>query len=175
MSIVALNNGRAVTRVSAMVFLPWILFFPVTMAPAADSKEKVTIGEIENVVILPWGVKMPARIDTGAKMTSLDARDIKVRKGIVTFKLRPRYGSKEFTLPVAYQRFYRSSVGREKRPVVMMEICLGSHRRKILVNLSDRTKLRFPILIGRNVLNEHFLVDVSQKNLVEPDCKGERN
>lgn len=175
MSKVVFGNGTVIRQISVVVFLPWILFFPVTMILAADSKEKITIGEIENVVILPWGVKMPARIDTGAKMTSLDARDIKVRKGMVTFRLRPRYGSRQFTLPVAYQRFYRSSVGREKRPVVLMEICLGSHRRKVLVNLSDRTNLRFPFLIGRNVLNEHFLVDVSQKNLHEPHCKGGQN
>jgi hypothetical protein len=41
-----------------------MLGFPFFMAGMAHA-EKVTIGEVEDVVLLPWGVKNPA-VDTGA-------------------------------------------------------------------------------------------------------------
>ncbi len=37
------------------------------LAPeAVDAKGKIIIGSIEDVILFPWGVRLPARIDTGA-------------------------------------------------------------------------------------------------------------
>jgi len=32
-------------------------------------------------------------------------------------------------------------------------------------SLSDRSDMRYPVLIGRALLNRHFIVDVSRKNV----------
>lgn len=37
----------------------------------ADAEEKIAIGLLEDMILLPWGVKLPARIDTGAATSSL--------------------------------------------------------------------------------------------------------
>ena len=58
----------------------------------ARAEEKVTIGTIEDVLLLPWEVKLPARIDTGAAKSSLDARELKVEEDRVEFKLPRKYG-----------------------------------------------------------------------------------
>ena len=47
---------------------------------ATWASEKVTIGAIENMTLLPWGVTIPVRIDTGAATSSLDVCDLIVRQ-----------------------------------------------------------------------------------------------
>jgi len=40
-----------------------------------------------------------------------------------------------------------------------MEICVGPKRFPIRINLNDRSKMKYPVIIGRNVLKEGFAVD----------------
>src|SRR5512134_1945219 len=61
---------------------------------------KVTLGVVEDVILSPWGISFPARIDTGADLSSLDARDIVVRQNIVEFRLGPHYGRQRLQLPI---------------------------------------------------------------------------
>ncbi len=48
------------TTLLAVIFLIGSAVVPV------EAKGKVRLGAVENGVLLPWGVLMPARIDTGA-------------------------------------------------------------------------------------------------------------
>ncbi|WP_191864278.1 RimK/LysX family protein, partial [Pseudomonas viridiflava] len=41
-----------------------------------------------------------------------------------------------------------------KRPVVDMELCLGSKKRTVEVNLVDRSHFNYPLLIGAKALRE---------------------
>ena len=43
------------------------------------AQERITIGLVEEIILLPWGVKIPARIDTGAAVSSLDVRGLTVK------------------------------------------------------------------------------------------------
>ena len=58
----------------------------------ANAGEKITIGEVEDVILMPWGVRLPVRIDTGAVTSSLDARGLKVKNNMAEFKLPKKYG-----------------------------------------------------------------------------------
>ena len=42
------------------IMLPLFLFTPIRV----NTEEKIAIGLVEDVILLPWGVKLPARIDT---------------------------------------------------------------------------------------------------------------
>ena len=42
---------------------------------------------------------------------------------------------------------------------------IGGRKIKMLMNLSDRSKNDFPVLIGRRSISRKFLVDVSKKNV----------
>lgn len=133
---------------------------------------KVTLGVVEDVVLRPWGISFPARIDTGADLSSLDARDIVVRNNIAEFKLGKRYGGLQLQVPVVDWRHIQTSMGIEKRPVVVMLICLGSKLLRTPVTLKDRSEMMYPFLVGRSALNGVFLVDSSQSNTAQPVCSA---
>lgn len=139
----------------------------------AAEGEKIHIGLVEDVVLLPWKIKLPARIDTGAALSSLDARDIKIENNMVSFKLPPRYKGLQLTLPIADQKSIRSADARERRPVVEIELCIGPKHFRALVTLNDRSKVRYPLLIGRNILEERFVIDCMKSNCAPPSCPEE--
>jgi hypothetical protein len=134
------------------------------------ANEKVVVGEVEDVILLPWGVKLPARIDTGAALSSLDARDLKVEGGFAEFKLAKKYGGLKLRLPVVDWLTIRSSEASEDRPIVEVEFCIGSKRVRTKVNLNDRSTVRYPVLIGRNTLRDNFVVDCTQERCAPPSC-----
>jgi hypothetical protein len=136
----------------------------------AETKEKITVGETEEVVLFPWKIKMPARIDTGATRSCLDARDIRIDGGMVEFRLPGQYGGKLLRAPLKGRRNVRSAHGLTKRAVVEIEICIGSRRFLTTVNLADRSSMEHPFLIGRNILANGFIVDVSRSNMLPPAC-----
>jgi len=144
-------------------------------AGTVDAAEKVTIGAVEDVILLPWNVTLPARIDTGALTSSLDARELTVRDNKALFRLRNEYGSLRLSLPIIEWRYIRSAIGEERRPVVEMEICLGRKRFRTQVTLKDRSRVKYPFLVGRRALQEHFLVDVSRSNVFPPSCPEARS
>jgi len=144
-----------------------LIFFAIGTAVAG---ERITIGEVEDVVLLPWGIKLPARIDTGAATSSLDARDLKVRNNMVEFKLAKKYGSLRLRLPVLEWQSIRSADFRERRPVVEVTLCMGSKLIRTHVTLNDRSMVKYPLIVGRNILKENFIVDCTRTNCLQPSC-----
>jgi hypothetical protein len=76
---------------------------------------KITLGVVEDVVVSPWGLSFPARIDTGADLSSLDARDLVVRNNVAEFKLGKRWGGRRVQLPVTEWRHIQTAMGVEKK------------------------------------------------------------
>lgn len=142
----------------------------VTTGAARAATELVIIGEVEEVQLLPVGVVLPARIDTGAAETSLAARELKVKRRVATFRLPPEYDGALLSFPLRHWVRVRSNLGLERRPVVEMQLCVGSKRIRTLVNLDDRQGLHFPLLIGRDTLGGNFLVDVQRSRTQAPHC-----
>jgi hypothetical protein len=148
-----------------------ILFTFLLLTPVISSAEgKIRIGLVEDVILLPWGVKIPARIDTGAATSSLDARELKIHDNIAEFKLPQKYGGARLTLPVVGWKTIRSAESRERRPVVQMELCVGPKRLLIQVNLNDRSMVKYPLILGRNVLKNNFVVDCMHQHCLPPSC-----
>jgi hypothetical protein len=129
-----------------------------------------TVGAVEEVILTPWGVTFPARIDTGADLSSLDARDLVVRNNVAEFKLGRRWGSRRIQLPIVEWRHIQTASGTEKRPVVEISICLGSKVFRTPVTLKDRSQMLYPFLVGRTALSGKFLVDTSRSKAVRPTC-----
>lgn len=133
---------------------------------------KITLGAVEDVILRPWGVSFPARIDTGADLSSLDARDILVRDDVVAFKLGKRYGGLQLELPVVEWRHIQTATGTEIRPVVEISLCLGPKLFHTLATLKDRSEMLYPFLVGRSALKGIFLVDPSRTRAVQPTCSA---
>lgn len=135
-----------------------------------ETREKITIGAVEEIVLFPWKIKMPARIDTGAARSCLDARDIRIDGNMVEFRISDQYGGKILRAPLKGRCRVRSAHGLTKRAVVEIEICIGSRRFLTTVNLVDRSGMEYPFLIGRNILAQGFIVDISRSNILPPKC-----
>lgn len=158
----------------AVIVCAFMVFFMCGNAVGAE--EKITIGLVEEIILVPWGVKLPARIDTGAAMSSLDARDIVVKGDIVEFKLPKKYGGMQLRLPIVGWKTVRSAEARDRRPVVMMEFCLGSKLLRTQINLNDRSQVKYPFLVGRNAIKEDFIVDCMKVRCAPPTCpEGKTN
>ncbi len=132
--------------------------------------EKMTIGEVEDVILMPWRVKLPARIDTGAATSSLDARELIVKDNMAEFRLPKMYGGLRLRLPVVEWQKIRSADFRERRPVVEITFCIGPKLIRTQVTLNNRATVTYPLIIGRNVLKDKFVVDCIRSNCLPPSC-----
>jgi hypothetical protein len=134
-----------------------------------------TIGRVETVDLPGLDLEeIEAKIDTGAYTSSLHCHHIeRFEKGsehFVRFNLldpeHPAYNEKLFELPVFDQREVKSSNGqKEARIFIKTSIEFFGKQFKIELSLTDRSEMKFPLLIGRKFLTNKFVVDVSKKNL----------
>lgn len=115
-----------------------------------------------------------AKIDTGAYTTSIHCNNVKTKKvrdkEYVIFDLldpsHPDYNNKEFKLPIHKIKKVKNSFGHsEKRFLIKTDIVIFGEKTEIEMSLSDRTKMQYPVLIGRKLLDKKFIVDVSKYNL----------
>lgn len=133
--------------------------------------EKQIIGATEYVDFGRRAVKVPAKIDTGADSSAVWASKIRVDKdGVLKFALfgegSPYYNGKIFKRTDYSVAKVRSTTGHEEiRFRTHFKIRIGGRKVKILMNLSDRSKNEFPVLIGRRSISGKFLVDVSQRKV----------
>lgn len=141
------------------------------------AKELKTIGWIEQVAINNSGLKLVAKIDTGATSSSINAKIIKKFKrdgqNWVRFRLKNKKGKsivleKKVVRTVKIKRKLALSL---KRPVILLGVCLGKVYRERQVNLSNRKNFNYEMLIGRNYLEDYFLVDSSRTFTVSPACE----
>jgi len=114
------------------------------------------------------------KIDTGAYNSSIHCHNIKEinnkGKAAIQFNLLDpehiEYNEKKIISYNFELKKVKSSNGiEEERYAIKSNIILFGKKHKVLFTLTDRTDMRYPILIGRNLLRKKFLVDVSKKNL----------
>jgi len=153
--------------------IPLLALLIMGVTGAVDAQEKVTIGLVEDVVLMPWKIRLPARIDTGAAVSSLDARSLKVIDNEVEFVLPSKYGGQKIRLPIAGWHTVRSAEAKERRPIIEIELCVGPKLIRTKVNLNDRSQMKYPFLLGRNILTENFVVDCDRNNCAPPNCLEE--
>jgi hypothetical protein len=136
-----------------------------------ENKEaaKLIIGSVEKVRIIPGDIVLNARIDTGAKTCSLgvDSYQIINEDGIEWLEMTLN-GQKSKHKLVKYTQIKQH--GREplKRPVILLRLIIGDISESVQVTLADRSKFKYQLLIGRNLLHDRFIVDVSKKYATMP-------
>ena len=63
------------------------------------------------------------------------------------------------------------SGGKQARMVIELDMCLGPIKKRVPVNLIDRSHFKFQLLIGRSFLEPDLLVDSSKTYAVTPRCR----
>lgn len=138
------------------------------------SKEKQLIGRREQIAFPELGIyDITAKVDTGAYTTALHCHDIYEKNGVLYFKLldpsHPDYNQQEQTFKDFTQKEIKNSFGEvEKRYIIKTTIKIGRRRIKSVISLTDRGNMRYPVLIGRKLLKNRYIVDVALLNNIPP-------
>lgn len=109
-------------------------------------EQRIILGSVESVAITVDGraESMPARIDTGAERSSIDLA--------LADKLQLQLEDKT--------KLIRSAQGRSRRPMAFVEISIANQRLKSKFTLSDRSRMKYKVLIGHDILKQgNFLID----------------
>lgn len=138
-------------------------------------RTKTIIGRNEKVSFPELGIEnIEAKIDTGAYSTAIHTHKIWVEeideKETLFFELFDPVHENYRDLIIKTTNFFRkkvrSSNGRiEKRFIIRTPMTLGGKKRQTHLSLTNREKMKYPILVGRKFLSKGFLVDVSLSNL----------
>jgi len=148
-----------------------LMLMCVNTSEAQFLKDKIVIGRVEWVELPELKYRVRARIDSGAKTSSLHAEGLEEvqRDGVVWVKFRIR-DEQNKTIEVTRKVVSTIKVSNAggfsgKRYVIKEKVKLGNITREISVNLNDRTKMEYRFLVGRNFLLGHFMVDVSRSHM----------
>lgn len=135
----------------------------------ARNQPRQTIGRHVAVKLPEIGVTGAiAKADTGAYSSTLHAEDITEKDGVLSFKVVPtdRLTTINDKPQIVKTRDYvvkrvRSSNGRaEERYKIVTEISVDGYKCDAEVTLSDRSSMKFPLLLGRKFLRSRFAVNV---------------
>lgn len=132
------------------------------------------IGSIEYLQVEGEDVKIPAKTDTGADSSAIWASDFRIEEdGRLSFVFFDRdselYSGKRHFAEDFRVSHVRSSNGTHQiRYQTALKITVCGETFETDFNLSDRSRGRFPVLIGRHALENRFLVDVSKEAFPRP-------
>lgn len=127
------------------------------------------LGWLEWVALPALGIPiLQAKVDTGAKTSSLHAEGLEVveqgGRHVAKFLVRTRKTVYCCECPVKDERHVKSSSGHEELRVVIETPCVVHGKRwPIELTLTDRTAMRFPMLLGRRAMSGRFVVDPSRR------------
>ena len=145
-------------------------------ASGASQDRHTVVGFTETVRLYPGDLLIRAKIDTGARTSSLHAEDILSfeRNGRLWVKFHVTNRDNRtltFERPVVRQVKIKSLGGPAvTRPVVMLGICVGDVFRVTEVNLSNRLGFNFQLLVGRRFMRQALVVDPGRQFTREPRC-----
>ena len=151
--------------------------------------EKITISSNESVELLSNGknlATLTGLIDTGARTTSLDESFVKenlpeAKEALEAFNavISEVENLEEYITNNSSMGFadileklhdhpiikdvqkVRSSHGLSLRPYIELDFIIRGKSVTALCNVYDRSQMTYPLLIGRNVLKNNFIVDVA--------------
>lgn len=132
---------------------------------------KMILGQKEYVYVKEANATIDARIDTGASQSSISASDVVEfeRNGKKWLRFNIVHNDRTINVEAPYvkqTRLRQSSIdGYSYRSVVKLNIKIGDYSTEAEFNLIDRTQMQFALLIGRNLLTDIAVVDVSRNNV----------
>lgn len=145
--------------------------------------EKQVVGWREVVALPELGIiGIPAKIDTGARTSSLHAVNIDLfnRDGEEMARFDLDFGRGQAyrhceAVRVAHRTITSSNGTAEERLIVKTVLSMGWRDFRAEFSLADRSDMVFPMLIGRTALKSRFLVNPGRSYLISnrDDAKEE--
>lgn len=140
--------------------------------------EKHLYGRVEKVTLLQHNITLSTKFDTGAKSASLNASDITSiqQNGKTYLRFRvpdtkkniwfvaPYVGDIQIKARVDEKHILNQNNSTLIRPVVLMQVQIGNEQRMIRVNLTNRKRFTYPLLLGREAI-------IAFDGIVDPSVK----
>ncbi|AWW31269.1 ATP-dependent zinc protease [Echinicola strongylocentroti] len=137
--------------------------------------KKHVIGRREKISLPEWGLRViSAKVDTGAYTNAIHCKWVEEKEvegqRVLEFKLlspeHRLYSGKVVRTKRYTQKKVKNSFGNaELRYKVTTKVAMFDETFDVEFTLSDRSKMRNALLLGRKMLRGKFLVDVDQTNL----------
>ncbi len=150
-------------------------------ASGEQPEQRIILGYVERIWFHDGELSVKAKLDTGAKTSSLDARNIELfeekGKRWARFEFWTRDKETPFIkMEQRVKRFVRIKRHRtqyQRRAVVELPFCLAGRMQLGEFTLIDRKRFIYPVLLGRQVLKKRALVDAGATFLGGYNCATE--
>nr|WP_240339386.1 ATP-dependent zinc protease [Marinobacter sp. BW6] len=159
--------------------------------PSVEKGPPETLGYVEWVVMQDTSLRLKARLDTGAKTSSLHAVNVepfdKDGEDWVSFQIplgdhkdQPTEGELDHeSVIIELERpvertvlIKRKGAPSQRRYVVMMDFCIAGTSHTTQFSLTDRGKFSYPVLLGRRFMrDDNILIDSADSFLAERECE----
>ncbi|WP_116963642.1 ATP-dependent zinc protease [Fastidiosibacter lacustris] len=151
---------------------------------------KTGYGYVEQILLLPSQTILEAKLDTGAGISSISVTNIyiydKDGQNYIRFDVMhemikddektDKSRKKSYDLPLKRDMKIKNRLSEnieeryDERPVVDMPICFDGKIYNIEMNLTDRSRFKYPVLLGRKALIKlNAVVDPGQKFTINLD------
>lgn len=142
------------------------------------------LGRAERIDLPEFGLtNLPAKVDTGAYSSSIDCEKVELiqqdsEQSLSFVLLRPGrdgYTGNSVTTKDFDVTEVTNANGVQKRFVIFTDMIVNGETAKCRFTLTDRSKLRYPVLIGRRFIRDAgYMVDVTVGEGL-PDDEEDRN
>lgn len=173
------RRGRKLHATAGLLLVAGVALAGCGQALARESQR---LGWVEKALILPENIAVKAKLDTGAKTSSMHAENVElfekdgepwVRFTVALEDADGKHVSERFARKLVREIRVRGAGGAEERLVVRMSICLGNQAYREQFSLNDRDDMLYPVLIGRRLIEDLGVVDASKTFTTRPDCDGD--
>jgi hypothetical protein len=156
-----------------------ILGAPLTHASSKDPG-KVIAGWIEKISLPEPSITLKAKLDTGAKTSSIHATNIEqfkrdgkrwMRFDLVLTDVEDKQHTVHMERPKARRVAIKHTDGEhDRRAVVELDFCFDGRRRTAEFTLANRSDYIYSVLLGREFLTGVAVIDPEATFLTQADC-----
>jgi hypothetical protein len=145
---------------------------------ASASRTLLPIGWKEHLQFTEWDLRrIRVKIDTGARTSALDVVRYELMETAGGGLMATLYLALDRRHPGRFTRIHtpvlrtvvvsNSGGMREERPLVETAVRLGPIHKRIRITITNRSSMRYRMILGREALANDFIVDVSRKYLLK--------
>ena len=150
-----------------------VLALGLLISSPAAARNKHTVGATEVIRVVDANLDFVARIDTGARTTSINAQNIEIENPAnnkrdnlgktITLDVVNAKGEKHrLKSKIVKVLEVRNAHGTELRYMIPLTLRWHGIDKLVNVNLRDRSAMTYKLLIGRDWLKGDFIVDVEK-------------
>ncbi|MBN1378008.1 MAG: ATP-dependent zinc protease [Gammaproteobacteria bacterium] len=159
----------------------YALIFLACMSPLISQTvqaKPVLFGWLESIYLQPSGERIVAKLDTGAKTSSVYASNIQLfkkdGKRWVRFTIPAKRGGNAIDMerPLLRETLVKEHIGESvPRYVVKLNFCLEGKFYNAEFTLADRENFNYRAILGRSMLQRQIIVDPGKKFIADKTCK----